>query len=48
MNIMPLPIAEEFALSALQIADEDTFHADWSPDGRWIAYGAMPSDNYDI
>ena len=27
---------------------EHTFHADWSPDGKWIAYGVMHGGNYDI
>ena len=27
---------------------EDTFHADWSPDGKWIACGVMQGGNYDI
>ena len=27
---------------------ENTFHADWSPDGKWIAFGVMHGGNYDI
>ena len=40
-------------LSGVAVSDfsrpgEQTFHADWSPDGKWIAWGAMAGGNYDI
>ena len=36
------------AVSEFSRPGETTFHADWSPDGRWIAYGVMQGGNYDI
>ena len=36
------------AVSEFSRPGENTFHADWSPDGKWIACGAMHGDNYDI